>query len=69
MSWNDRLKQEIARGDIPEFLGDLQALVAALREDRPWADRVTPILRDHPELVLEYLQPGAKRDAVAQSLR
>ena len=69
MAWRDDLRERLPRGDIPVFLTDLQALVAALREGRPWAQRLTPRLRDHPDLVLGYLDPGPGRDAVADALR
>lgn len=68
MAWRDDLRDRLPREDIPPFLADLQALVAALREGRPWADRLTPRLRAHPDLVLGYLSPGPARDAVAAAL-
>lgn len=68
MTWNERLKARLPREEIPAFLADLQALVAALREDRPWQDLLTTRLRNEPDLVLGYLQPGAKRDEVADAL-
>lgn len=71
VAWRDDLRSRLPREEIPPFLADLQALVAALREDRPrseWTDRLTPRLRAHPELVLGYLSPGPPRDAVAAEL-
>lgn len=69
MTWQDDLRAEVPRSEIPAFLVDLQALVAALREGRPWHALVTQPLRDHPSLVQDYLSPGAARDAVADRLR
>lgn len=66
MSWPDRLKAEIPRDEIPAFLADLQSLVAALREERAWA--LTPTLRQHPDLVLDYMTPGDKREQVKRAL-
>lgn len=68
MSWNDELRAAMPREDIPAFLADLQALVAALREELPLEERLTARLRVHPELVLGYLQAGPKRDAVKAAL-
>lgn len=69
MAWRDDLRERLPRGEIPVFLTDLQALVAALREGRPWRPMLTPRLRAHPDLVLGYLDPGPARDAVAGALR
>lgn len=69
MAWPDDLRDRLPRQDIPAFLSDLQALVAALREGRPWRDLLTPRLRAEPGLVLGYLDPGPARDAVADALR
>ncbi len=64
--WQARVKQTIPKAEIPQFLIDLQALVAALREDRPWT--LTVGLRTYPALVLDYLDPGPKRDQVEAAL-
>lgn len=66
--WNRRLKDTVPKQDIPTFLVDLQALVAALREDRPWEQLLTTCLREHAQLALDYMQDGAKKDAVRQAL-
>lgn len=69
MDFADALRSRLGRDAIPSFLADLQALVAALREDKPWQDLLTTRLRAHPDLVLMYLSPGTKRDAVRDALR
>ncbi len=69
MTWNERLKAEVPKQDIPTFLIELQALVAALREERPWQHLLTDTLRRHQELALAYMDAGPKRDAVAAALR
>lgn len=68
MSWQDDLRDRVPRQEIPDFLAELQALVAALREERPWQPHLTPLLRAHRDLVLGYLTPGPARDAVAAKL-
>lgn len=69
MEWRQRLKQEVPRDEIPAFLTDLQALVAALRDGVPWEPLLTPRLRAHASLVVAYLDPGPKRAAVEAALR
>lgn len=67
MTWNDDLRAAMPRDEIPAFLADLQTLVAALRENRPWT--LSRTLCNHPGLVLDYLTPGPGRDAVAAALQ
>ncbi len=69
MTWSDDLRAQVPRSEIPLFLAELQALVAALREDREWQHLLTPPLRAHAELAIAYLQAGKKRDAVAAAMR
>lgn len=69
MTWNDRLRREVPKADIPTFLTELQALVAALREGRPWDDLLTPLLREHPDITVGYLDPGPAKNAVAETLQ
>ncbi len=66
--WSDRLKQSMPRDEIPAFLADLQALIAALRDDLPWEPRLTERLRKHSGLALDYMQDGPKKDAVRRAL-
>ncbi len=68
-SWSERLKQAMPRTDIPLFLADLQALIAAMRDDQPWQSRLTPRLREHAQLALDYMQDGPKKDAVRSALQ
>lgn len=67
MKWNEQLKAEVPRSDIPTFLADLQALVAALREGRE--PRATPVLRAHAALALAYMDEGAKKERARALLR
>lgn len=60
MTWNQQLKEEVPKADIPTFLSDLQALVAALREGRePVA---STLLHRHAELALAYMDEGPKKE-------
>lgn len=68
MTWPDRLRAELDRDAIPQYLADLQLLVAALREGRRWEPLLSPRLRQHAALTVAYLQAGPKRDAVAREL-
>ncbi len=54
--------------EIPAFLADLQALIAAMRDDQEWRSRLTPLLRAHAQLALDYMQDGPKKDAVRREL-
>ena len=69
LGWSAQLRDAMPRSEIPAFLADLQALVAALREERSWHGLLTARLRTHPDLVMAYLTPGPARDAVALALR
>ena len=69
LGWSAQLREAMERDEIPLFLADLQALVAALREERAWHGLFTARLRGHADLVLAYLTPGPARDAVAKALR
>lgn len=51
MTWQDRMRAEMDRAEMPAFLTDLQALVAGVREGR--TPTVTPRLRAHQDLVLD----------------
>ncbi len=66
--WSERLKQAIPKDEIPAFLADLQALIAAMRDDQPWQDLLTPRLRAHAALALGYMQDGPKKEAVRRAL-
>jgi hypothetical protein len=68
MIWANALKAALPPAEIPDFLLDLQALVAALREDRAWQHLLTPRLRAQPDLVLSYLTDGPKKRAVAAAI-
>lgn len=59
MTWTDRLKDDVPLADRAAFLTDLQAFVAALREERP--PRVTDLLIAHADLALAYLDDGPKK--------
>ncbi len=67
--WVGRLKAELPKQEIPAFLADLQALIAALRDDKPWQALLTQRLRDHQLLALDYLQDGLKKDRVRRELQ
>lgn len=76
-SWHDRLKQEVPREEIPPFLGDLQALIAALRRYRddlkvPTVDQVrpllTPRLMEHAGLTVEYVSDPRYAEVVRAAL-
>ncbi|MGB1585650.1 MAG: hypothetical protein ACPHID_01210 [Thermoplasmatota archaeon] len=69
MTWNDRLRRDVPKADIPTFLTELQALVAALREGRPWDALLTPLLHEHADLTVGYLDPGPAKNAVAEALQ
>lgn len=70
MTWTKQLRNTLPREEIPKFLQDLQALVKALRnKDEDWAERVTDRLKAQPDLVIDYLPEGKKRDRVEAVLR
>lgn len=75
--WHARLKDTVPRADIALYLGELQALVAALRRWRddlkvPSVDQVKPFLapqlRTYPELTTSYLDDARYRTVVAEAL-
>lgn len=68
MTWADRVRAEMPKQDIPTFLGDVQALVAALREGREWEHLLSPTIHRHRELALAYLDDGPTKDRVAKEL-
>ncbi|MGB1697959.1 MAG: hypothetical protein ACPHK8_06135 [Thermoplasmatota archaeon] len=67
MTWNEQLKAEVPRTEIPAFLSDLQAMVSALREGRE--PRATSLLRAHAALALAYMDEGAKKEKARALLR
>lgn len=77
-AWHDRLKEEVEKGEIPNYLVDLQTLVSGLRRYRdnlkiPAADDVLPLLseriRRHASLTLAYLDDARYRAVVDEALQ
>lgn len=76
-SWQDRLKAELPREEIPGYLSELQALVAELRR---WRDAqrvptpadirpsITTGLQAHPELTVAYITDPRYAEVVQQAL-
>lgn len=76
-SWQDRLKQQVPRDEIPSYLADLQALVAWLREWREAqqvpepdhvAPRLTPLLKEHAALTAGYVTDERYASVVREAL-
>lgn len=65
MTWNERLKEEIPREQIPRFLMDLQAFVESLRNGQ--GSQVSQLLLDNADLALAYIE-GPKKQLAAKLL-
>jgi hypothetical protein len=65
MSWNERLKDELPREQIPRFLMDLQAFVESLRNGQ--TSQVSQLLLDNADLALAYID-GPKKQIAAKLL-
>lgn len=64
--WRERLLREVPHGERAAFLIDVQALVADLREHgRPV---VSPLLRRHARLAIDYLDDGDKKERARRLL-
>jgi hypothetical protein len=76
-TWQERLKAQVPREKIPQYLSQLQALVARLREWRD-AQRVpepgdiapllTPLLREHADLTVGYVTDPRYAEVVEAAL-
>lgn len=66
MTWADQLRREVPLELRAQFLTDLQALVASLRDGRE--PKATDLLHRHPDLALAYLDEGVKKDRARRLL-
>lgn len=75
--WQDLLKQQVPRAQIPAYLADLQALVAWLREwreaqripDVPDVEpRLTPLLKEHAGLTIAYITDDRFAEVVRRAM-